>query len=311
MLRQKYFGTLTEKQREYIDGIHQSSQHLMQLINDILDLASIEAGYMQLEVTRFDIYAMMQSVLPLVQERMKEMDLTLQFECPKKIGSLVGDETRIRQMLFKLLSNAIKFSPAGSAIIFGASEEEEGKVTLWVADRGYGIPLDEQEAVFEKFHKGRNPDVPKSIARTGTGLGLSIIKSFVELHGGSDIAGLGARGGHAHPLRPAAGECGAGGADQGGAAEEKADEKQRKLDFSCPGAFLADFLISLNCAPPKGLRRSTMSLFRRISSAFSLIKSSSFLAHPSAVELLMPWALYAPLRSMRLVPAIAAFAKAI
>ncbi len=187
LLGQEYFGSITEKQREYIDGIHLSSQHLMQIINDILDLASIEAGYMQLEVTRFDIYDMMQSVLPLVQERIKEFEINFQFECPKKIGAMVGDETRLRQLLFKLLSNAIKFSSTGTSVVFGASEEEDGRVALWVADQGYGIPLEEQEAVFEKFYKGRNADAPKSIARTGTGLGLSIVKSFVDLHGGAIV----------------------------------------------------------------------------------------------------------------------------
>ncbi|MBY0407660.1 MAG: PAS-domain containing protein, partial [Rickettsiales bacterium] len=86
MLRQEYFGPLSEKQKEYVDGIHQSSQHLMHLINDILDLASVEAGYMRLEVSKFDVYAMMKTVLSLIQERAKEFGLKVKFECPSKIG---------------------------------------------------------------------------------------------------------------------------------------------------------------------------------------------------------------------------------
>ncbi len=185
MLRQEYFGPLSDKQKEYVDGIHQSSQHLMHLINDILDLASVEAGYMRLEVSKFDVYAMMKSVLSLIQERAKEYSLKIKFECPSKIGKMVGDETRIKQILFNLLSNAIKYSEAGQTVTMGAKEEGEGGLTLWVADEGKGIPAEEQEAVFSKFYKGRNQEGSRGESqRGGTGLGLSIVKSFIELHGG-------------------------------------------------------------------------------------------------------------------------------
>ncbi|MDE3061089.1 MAG: PAS-domain containing protein, partial [Pseudomonadota bacterium] len=186
MLRQEYFGSLSDKQKEYVEGIHQSSQHLMQLINDILDLASVEAGYMRLEAGRFDIYAMMKSVLSLTQERAKEHDLSIRFECPSKIGKMTGDETRIKQILFNLLSNAIKYSEPGATIRMGAREEEPESIVLWVEDEGQGIPPEEQEAVFSKFYKGKNQQAvrSKSGQRSGTGLGLSIVKSFIELHGG-------------------------------------------------------------------------------------------------------------------------------
>lgn len=186
MLKQEYFGPLSEKQREYVDGIHQSSQHLMRLINDILDLASIEAGYMRLEVTKFDVYAMMKSVLSLIQERAKEYGLKIAFECPSKIGKMTGDETRLKQSLFNLLSNAIKYSESGQTITFGAREEQEGSMLFWVQDEGKGIAPEEQEAVFGKFYKGRNQESQRSDSaqRGGTGLGLSIVKSFIELHGG-------------------------------------------------------------------------------------------------------------------------------
>lgn len=185
MLRQEYFGQLTEKQKEYVDGIHQSSQHLMQLINDILDLASIEAGYMRLEVSNFDIYAMMKSVLSLIQERVKEYNLKVKFECASKIGKMTGDETRIKQILFNLLSNAIKYSHAGQEIVLGAKDQGD-EIVLWVADEGQGIPVEEHAAVFARFYKGKNQEGTKGKAgqRSGTGLGLSIVKSFIELHGG-------------------------------------------------------------------------------------------------------------------------------
>lgn len=182
MLRQQYFGSLSDKQKEYVEGIHQSSQHLMQLINDILDLASVEAGYMRLEVSKFDVYAMMKSVLSLIQERAKEFNLNIKFECPSRIGKMTADETRIKQILFNLLSNAIKYSSAGDTITLGAKETDPEEILLWVEDEGKGIPPEEQEAVFGKFYKGRNQ--AKSGQRSGTGLGLSIVRSFIELHGG-------------------------------------------------------------------------------------------------------------------------------
>ncbi len=186
MLRQEYFGPLSEKQREYVEGIHLSSQHLMQLINDILDLASVEAGYMRLEVAKFDIHAMMKSVLSLIQERVKQFDIKVKFECPAKIGKMVGDETRIKQILFNLLSNAIKYSEAGHTITLGAKESTDDEIMLWVEDQGPGIRNEEQEVVFSKFYKGKTEGARgKTVQRSGTGLGLSIVKSFVELHGGT------------------------------------------------------------------------------------------------------------------------------
>lgn len=189
MLRQQYFGTLSEKQKEYVDGIYQSSQHLQQLINDILDLASVEAGYMRLEVSKFDINTLMKSVLSLIQERSKESHVHVAFEVPPKIGKMAGDEVRLKQILFNLLSNAFKYSQPGQTITLGANETETDDIVLWVQDEGQGIPLDEQEVIFSKFFKGRNQEAArgKSGQRSGTGLGLSIVRSFCELHGGNVV----------------------------------------------------------------------------------------------------------------------------
>lgn len=198
MLSQEYFGTLSDKQREYVEGIHQSSQRLMQLINDILDLASIEAGYMRLEVTQFDIAKLLKSVGSLIQERTREHGLKLKMEAPAKIGKMMGDETRIKQILFNLLSNAIKYSSTGDQILFGANVRDDNEIVLWVQDQGAGIPEEEREAIFDTFYKGRNQEAKqKSGKRSGTGLGLSIVRSFMELHGGRveliSEAGRGAR----------------------------------------------------------------------------------------------------------------------
>lgn len=185
MLRQEYLGELTDKQKEYVSAIHKSSQHLMQLINDILDLTSIEAGYLQLDIAKCDIANLLQSVLSLIQERAKENDISVEFECQKDIGALWADETRVRQVLFNLLSNAIKFSPSGSNIKLGAYSAPEDTIILWVQDNGYGIPIEQQDKIFNTFFKAENPDVPKTRSKRGTGLGLSVVKNFIELHGGT------------------------------------------------------------------------------------------------------------------------------
>ncbi|MEI7668587.1 MAG: ATP-binding protein [Pseudomonadota bacterium] len=185
MLAHNYFGTLSEKQQEYISGIHESAQHLMNLINDILDISSIEAGYMKLSIGEFNIYSMLQSVISLVNERMREHNLKFKFECLKKIGIMIADETRIKQIIFNLLSNSIKYSNSGGKISLKVSaiknpETEEEEILFVVEDNGIGIAVEEQEEIFDKFRKGRNSRVYKS----GAGLGLSMVRSFVILHGG-------------------------------------------------------------------------------------------------------------------------------
>lgn len=179
ILRNEYFGELTDKQREYVEGIHTSSQQLASLINNILDLASIEAGYMQLDLSECDVFEMVESVLALFKERTKVMDIRVLNDCDPEIGSIRADETRIRQVLFNLLSNAVKYSRAGGEIILRGSAEGE-RIRLCVEDNGVGIAEDKQAHVFERFFRSGAAQGQQS----GTGLGLSIVKSFVELHGG-------------------------------------------------------------------------------------------------------------------------------
>jgi signal transduction histidine kinase len=179
ILTNQYFGELTPRQLDYSRGILDSSHRLLSLINDILDLATIEAGYMTLETTELDIHTLMSSVLSLTRERARKQNLKLEFDCPTDIGSLVGDERRLKQALFNLISNAIKFTPAGGAVRLAARRAGE-RVALIVADTGIGVPREDQARVFEKFERG-NP----SARQSGPGLGLSLVKSFIELHGGT------------------------------------------------------------------------------------------------------------------------------
>jgi signal transduction histidine kinase len=178
MLRQEYFGALTEKQREYVEGIAQSSGQLIHIISDILDLASIEAGYLALEIKEFDIQKMIQSVLALMVERIKEEQIEVRVEVDDTIGMMRGDETRIRQIMFHLMSNAVKYSPSQTVVTVGARREDDG-VYLWVKDQGQGIEPEEQERIFDKFYRGRD-----GARKSGTGLGLSMVRSFIGLHGG-------------------------------------------------------------------------------------------------------------------------------
>ncbi|HEU5047959.1 MAG TPA: ATP-binding protein [Rickettsiales bacterium] len=182
MLTQNYFGTLSPKQREYMSGIHEASQHLMNLINDILDIASIEAGYMKLNISEFDIQAMLQSVVSLVSERMRESNLQFNIECPDNIGRMAADETRIKQIIFNLLSNAIKYSNPGGQVTLAAqvTGESGDELVFTIEDNGIGISPEEQKEIFNKFQRGSNTSTHKS----GAGLGLSMVKSFVALHGG-------------------------------------------------------------------------------------------------------------------------------
>jgi len=178
ILSNQYFGPLNERQLEYSNGIFESSQRLMSLINDILDIASIEAGQLTLECTPVDVHAMLAGVLTLSRERAKRLQLALNFDCPHDIGVVSLDEARIRQALFNLLSNAIKFTPPGGTITLGA-RRIGSEVALSVRDTGVGIAAELQDRVFESFERGRIDG-----RQVGAGLGLTLVRSFVEMHGG-------------------------------------------------------------------------------------------------------------------------------
>ncbi|HEX3863063.1 MAG TPA: PAS-domain containing protein [Stellaceae bacterium] len=179
ILAHQYFGPLSPRQLDYARGILGSSHRLMALINDILDLATIEAGYMTLETEEVEIRAMLESVMHLSSERVRTQSLSLTMLCPDDIGALAADERRLKQALFNLISNAAKFTPPGGSIRLEA-QIDHGDVMLIVADTGIGIPAADQARVFEKFERGD----PQS-RDIGSGLGLSLVKSLIELHGGS------------------------------------------------------------------------------------------------------------------------------
>ena len=179
ILGQEYYGGLNRRQHDYASGIHQAGNTLMEVISDILDLATIEAGQMTLGLNAFDVHSMLTGVLRLTRERLREKQLVLNFDCPLDIGWMVADERRIKQVLFNLLSNAVKFTPAQGQITLAAMRDG-GEILFTVADTGQGIPAAEQARIFGSFVRNAGNYSPQG----GPGLGLSLVKNFVELHGG-------------------------------------------------------------------------------------------------------------------------------
>ena len=180
VLQQRMFGELTDKQGEYINDIHSSGQHLLSLINDILDLSKVEAGRMELDVARFSVPMAIDNALTLIKERAGRHGISLECVIDPSVGDINADERKMKQILLNLLSNAVKFTPDGGRISVAAGPIEGG-VEVSVTDTGIGIAPEDCTAVFEEFRQvGQQSDAKAE----GTGLGLALARKFVELHGG-------------------------------------------------------------------------------------------------------------------------------
>jgi PAS domain S-box-containing protein len=182
VLQEQYFGKLNEKQAEYVGDILESGQHLLSLINDILDLAKIEAGKLALELTKVKIKDLLESSLIMIKEKALVHRISLNIDATEDIEGLeiTADQRRLKQVMFNLLSNAAKFTPDGGAI--RVESRKEGKeLIISISDTGIGIAPEEQEKVFEEFHQAAGGIRDKT---PGTGLGLPLTKSIVEMHGG-------------------------------------------------------------------------------------------------------------------------------
>ncbi len=178
ILEHHIFGELNERQLGASRDIVKASGRLIALINDILDLATIEAGYLELDVAPVDLRALLGSIQTLGHERAHNQAIDLKVECPEDIGTIAADGRRLKQALFNLLSNAIKFTPEGGTVTV-SGERDEAEVRLIVADNGIGIRQEDIHRVFAKFERGAGHS-----GQTGAGLGLSLVKSLIELHGG-------------------------------------------------------------------------------------------------------------------------------
>jgi signal transduction histidine kinase len=180
VLLERMFGELGDKQDEYLRDILASGQHLLSLINDILDLSKIEAGRMELELAAFSLPAAIQNALILVRERAARRSIDLAVELDARIEDLTADERKVKQVLLNLLSNAIKFTPEGGRISV-RTRLMNGRVQVAVSDTGIGIAEEDHAAVFEEFRQVGTSEA----RRQGTGLGLALSRKFIELHGGT------------------------------------------------------------------------------------------------------------------------------
>jgi signal transduction histidine kinase len=179
LMSEPSLGTLSAKQREYLGYINTSTNALLAIINDILDLATIDAGAMRLNLGQVDIRRTMHAAAEGVRDRLVKDNIALDIQADADIGSFTADDRRLRQILFNLLANAVGFSPPGSTITLGA-ERRPDAVVFTVADHGPGIPPEVQDRVFNWFESHS-----QGSGHRGAGLGLSIVRSFVELHGGT------------------------------------------------------------------------------------------------------------------------------
>ncbi len=180
VLLARLFGELNEKQDDYLKDIHASGRHLLNLINDVLDLSKVEAGRMELEPSQFDLPAALADAMTLIRERATRHGIALALETSPVLGTVSADERKLKQILLNLLSNAVKFTPDGGRIDVTATRETDG-VLIAVKDTGIGIAPEDQEAVFEEFRQVGGDYTSK---QEGTGLGLALTRRFVELHGG-------------------------------------------------------------------------------------------------------------------------------
>jgi len=180
VLLARLFGELNVKQDDYLKDIHSSGRHLLNLINDVLDLSKVEAGRMELEVSQFDLPAALADAMTLIRERATKHGIALGLDVAPAIATVSGDERKFKQILLNLLSNAVKFTPDGGYIDVSAAREETG-IVIAVKDTGIGIASADQEAVFEEFRQVGGDYTSK---QEGTGLGLALTRRFVELHGG-------------------------------------------------------------------------------------------------------------------------------
>jgi signal transduction histidine kinase len=189
LLSDETAGSLNPRQRDYADHIERSSKSLLAILNDILDLASIDTGSLELIPEIVDIRSTIEAAMRGLEDRLTESSLHVVIDAPEDIGSFVADGKRIRQILFNLLSNAVGFSGPGQTITVCA-RKTNGEVIFEVRDQGRGMPPEIKARIFDRFESHT-----LGTRHRGVGLGLSIVRSFVELHGGridvSSAPGLG------------------------------------------------------------------------------------------------------------------------
>ena len=207
VLLERMFGELNERQEEYVRDIRDSGRHLLELINEILDLSKVEAGRMELEPAAVSLPGLLDYALAMVRERAARHRIALSLEVAPEVGVIWADELKLKQVVLNLLSNAVKFTPDGGTVDVRA-EIDGAEAQVIVRDSGIGIDAADHERIFEAFQRGG-----REARSEGTGLGLTLSKRIVELHGGriwmASRLGAGSTFGFAVPVgedAPSAGE---------------------------------------------------------------------------------------------------------
>jgi CheY-like chemotaxis protein/anti-sigma regulatory factor (Ser/Thr protein kinase) len=214
VLLDRMFGDLNDRQAEYVRDIWTSGRHLLELLNEILDLSKVEAGQMVLEQSIFSVPTALESALSMVRERAASHAITLDLDVAPDVDVVEADELRFKQVVLNLVSNAVKFTPDGGRVAVSARRQGR-QLLVAVADNGPGIPESDRERIFESFQQGGR-GAPKA---EGTGLGLTLSRRIVQLFGGrlwlESELGRGTTFTFTVPVYPAA-ASGRGTAEQGG-----------------------------------------------------------------------------------------------
>ena len=199
VLLDQLFGEVNDRQAEYLRDIRNSGKHLLELLNEILDLSKVEAGKMMLEPQRFDVASVLEYSLGLLRQRAASHGITLELFVPAEVGVVDADELRFKQVVVNLLTNAVKFTPDGGRVTVAARRVGD-ELQVTVTDTGIGVPPDDRERIFESFQQGGR-GAPKE---EGTGLGLTLSRRIVELFGGrmwlESEVGVGSTFGFAVPV---------------------------------------------------------------------------------------------------------------
>jgi signal transduction histidine kinase/DNA-binding response OmpR family regulator len=207
VLLERMFGDLNDRQEEYLRDIRDSGRHLLELLNDILDLSKVEAGSMQLERSTFSVSDVLESCLSQIRASAAQKGIVLRRDIAGNVGLLETDELRFKQVMLNLLSNAVKFTPDGGAVSVRMATDDT-VLTVTVTDTGIGIASEDRDRIFESFQQGgRGP-----AQQEGTGLGLTLSKRIVELFGGEmwldSEVGVGSTFGFTVPIGTHSGDAG-------------------------------------------------------------------------------------------------------
>lgn len=180
MLMTEIYGPLADKQKNYLSYVLSAAAELRDLIDDILDLAVIEAGEMNLNIKNMDVRDLVEHSVAISREQARKAGVILEYTVEDSCGTIEGDPRRLTQAVFNLVGNAIKFTPKGGHVRVLARPHGSSDIELVVSDTGMGISSEDQATVFKKFSTGSDVH-----SRKGMGLGLSLVQSFIELHCGT------------------------------------------------------------------------------------------------------------------------------